>query len=152
MDKKVCTGTGYDIDYCREEKMGCDGCNHYECTQNSTSTRKKRIIKNANLEWNVLYKDFNSKKIKNYNILGGSFSEDLAKNIKKYKIENKEQLKEYLKRDFMYHYWSKYEYEIAVGGLNASFPDEFEKIDIWRQIEMNFDRIIDYIIDKMRLF
>lgn len=27
--EKVCTGTGYDIDYCREEKMGCVGCDHY---------------------------------------------------------------------------------------------------------------------------
>ena len=109
-------------------------------------------IKNVNLEWNVLYKDFNSKEIKTYNVLGGSFPEDLAKNIKKHKIENKEQLKEYLKRDFMYHYWCKSEFEIAVGGLHAKYPEEFEKIDIWRQIEMNFNHIIDYIIEEMKLF
>lgn len=29
MDKN-CTGTGYDIDYCREEKRGCVGCDHYK--------------------------------------------------------------------------------------------------------------------------
>lgn len=109
-------------------------------------------IKNVNLEWNVLYEDFNSKTVKPYNILGGSFVEELAKEIKKCKIENREQLKEYLKRDFMYHYWSKCEFEIAVGGLFAKYPDQFEKIDVWYQIEMNFDHIIDYIINKMRLF
>ena len=27
---KKCTGTGYDIDHCRVEKLGCVGCVHYE--------------------------------------------------------------------------------------------------------------------------
>lgn len=109
-------------------------------------------IKNVNLEWNVLYSDFNSSRIKTYNVLGGSFPEKLAKEIKKHKIENREQLKEHLKHDFMYHYWCKSEYEIAVGGLYADYPEKFEKIDIWTQIEMNFDHIIDYIIEEMKLF
>ena len=26
---RICTGTGYDIDHCRVEKMGCPGCDHY---------------------------------------------------------------------------------------------------------------------------
>ena len=30
MDKKTCTGTDYDRAYCREEKMGCEGCDHYK--------------------------------------------------------------------------------------------------------------------------
>lgn len=109
-------------------------------------------IKNVNLKWNVMRHDFNENKIKPYNILGYSFAEDLAKDIKKEKITNREQLKEYLKKDFMYHYWSKSECEIAVGGLFSKHPDEYEKIDIWYQIEMNFDNIIDYIILKMDLF
>lgn len=109
-------------------------------------------IKNVNLCWNVIYEDFNARKIKQTNILGYGFPEDLAKAVKKNKIENREQLKEYLKREFMYHYWGKSEYEIAVGGLHSKHPEEFEKIDVWYQIEMNFDHIIDYIIREMRLF
>ena len=27
---KKCTGTGYDWDHCRVEKMGCPGCYHYK--------------------------------------------------------------------------------------------------------------------------
>jgi hypothetical protein len=27
---RKCTGTGYDIDHCRVEKMGCPGCHHYK--------------------------------------------------------------------------------------------------------------------------
>jgi hypothetical protein len=38
---KICTGTGYDIDHCRVEKMGCSGCDHYreggECNEQKIS-------------------------------------------------------------------------------------------------------------------
>ena len=109
-------------------------------------------IKNVNLKWNVLRYDFNLKRIRPYNVLGYSFADELAKDIKKYKIINREQLKEHLKKEFMYHYWSKSECEVAIGGLHSDFPKDVEKVDIWSQIEMNFDNIIDYIILKMRLF
>ena len=109
-------------------------------------------IKNIKLEWNVLCRDFGSSQIKIYNILGGLFLEKLAKDIKKHKIKNRDQLKDFLKSEFMYHYWSRSEYEIVIGGLFSKYPDEFEKIDIWRQIEMNFDNLIDYIIREMQLF
>ena len=109
-------------------------------------------IKNANLEWYVMYDDFNSKKIKRVNILGYGFAEELAKDIKRKKIMNREQLKTHLRGEFMYHYWSKSEYEIVVGGLFAKSDDDFEKIDVWFQLEKNLDTITDYIILKMKLF
>lgn len=109
-------------------------------------------IKNIKLEWNVLCRDFGSSQIKTYNVLGGLFPEKLAKDIKKHKIENRDQLKDFLKTEFMHRYWSRSEYEIVIGGLFSKYPDEFEKIDIWRQIEMNFDNLIDYIIREMQLF
>ena len=47
--RRKCTGTGYDIDYCREEKMGCEGCDHYreggECDE-------QKVSKCANCEGN----------------------------------------------------------------------------------------------------
>ena len=108
-------------------------------------------IKNANLEWYVMYSDFGNKDIKRVNILGYDFAEIVAKEIKKKKITNRETLKEFLKREFMYHYWSKSEYEIAVGGLFAKYPDDFEKLDVWFQLEKNLDTITDYIIYKMNI-
>ena len=27
---RVCTGTGYDMDHCRVEKMGCLGCHYFK--------------------------------------------------------------------------------------------------------------------------
>lgn len=108
-------------------------------------------IKNANLEWYVMYLDFSNKQIIRVNILQGNFAENLAKEIKRKKIVNKELLKEFLKRDFMYHYWSRAEYEMAVGGLFSKYPDEFEKLDVWFQLEKNLDTITDYIIYKMKI-
>lgn len=109
-------------------------------------------MKKPDLKWNVLCADFNSDTIRTYNILAGSFYDNLRKAIKKNNITNQTQLKEYLKGEFMYHYWCKSEFEIAVGGLHSKFPDKFSKIDIWYQIEMNLDNITEYLIEKMKLF
>lgn len=108
-------------------------------------------IKNVKLEYYVIHEDFNSRKLKRYNILNDIFKENLAEQIKKKKITNLVELKEWLKRDFMYHYWSKSEWELAIGGLFAKHPEEFEKIDVWYQIENNLDMIVDYINNKMEL-
>ena len=51
----------------------------------------------------------------------------------------------------MYYYWCKSEFEIEVGGLFAKHQKEFEKIDIYRQIEMNLDRITEYVNKELRL-
>lgn len=108
-------------------------------------------IKNTNLKWNVLMEDSAKNEVRPYNILGDSFAEELARAIKREKIEKREQLQDYLRSEFMYHYWSKSECEIAVGGLFTKY-DDLQKIDAWHQIEMNFDNIVDYIILKMKLF
>jgi hypothetical protein len=41
-------------------------------------------IKNANLKWNVIIHDFSNNKIEYYDIMSGSFAEDLAKIINNY--------------------------------------------------------------------
>ena len=54
----------------------------------------------------------------------------------------------------MYHYWSKTECEMAIGPLwpkELKDLEKFEKIDMYRQIEMNLDRITEYIINKMEI-
>ena len=98
-------------------------------------------IKNSNLEWYVLRWDFNKKKIIDYNILHG-VAEDLHKYVKKKKVYNRRTLKEYLKSHFMYYYWSKAECEFYISDLHG---DDYEKIDMWRQIQPNLDKIVDYV-------
>jgi dihydroneopterin aldolase len=108
-------------------------------------------IKKAKLEWNVLMADSN-KKIVNYNVLSEELIQRLHKKIvKKKEITNCEQLKEDVKRWCMYHYWSKCEFEIIVGDMFAEYPEEYEKIDAWRQIEMNLDRMCEYIMRELKI-
>ena len=108
-------------------------------------------IKNKKLVWNVLLHDFNSDKIITYNVFGDEFKENLYKEYRKKKINNKLELKEYIKSKMMYHYWSRSEYEIAVGGLHSKHPENFEKIDAYYQLEMNLDHIVDYINDYLEM-
>lgn len=98
------------------------------------------------LHWYVLNEDFNTRKIKQYNALAG-WEDDIRKARKKCKT--KTELQEWLKCEFMYHYWSKCECEIYVSGLFTKDPNEFQKIDIWTQLEPNLDIITDYICKEL---
>lgn len=104
-------------------------------------------VKNVNLEWYVLKWDFNSKKVVNYNILQW-LKEDIANEVRLKHICNKNMLQEYLKRQFMYYYWSKTESEFFISDLHG---DDYEKVDIWRQIEPNLNHIVEYVDKSMDL-
>ena len=107
-------------------------------------------IKGINLEWYVIAHDFNSDKIVPYNIFYNSFVENVHKEIRKKKITNYNELKEYIYHWSKYHYWSKVEHEIVVSGL-CSKQDKEEKIDVDWQIQMNLDRITEYVINKCKI-
>lgn len=106
-------------------------------------------VRNVNLEWYAIR--FNNGKIERFNVLS-FMKENIANMVRLKKINNINELKEYLRHEFMYHYWSKTEAEIAIGGLFAKYPDEFEKKDIWYQLEMNLDRIAEYVNNAMEIF
>ena len=120
-------------------------------------------IKNVNLEYWVFYLDINTGKPNRVNILKG-LAEEIAKRIRSksdyYHIENRDDLKNFLKVKFMSHYWSKCEMEYAVIDIfdimsnNVTLDKVREraiKLDVWYQIEPNLDIITDYVIDKMKL-
>ncbi len=98
------------------------------------------------LKWYVLHQNFNKEEIEFYNVLQG-WEERIRKARKK--VKTKTEFKEWLKKEFMYYYWSRSEYEIVVGGLFSEYPKEFKKVDIWSQIEPNLDRITEYVIKEM---
>lgn len=104
-------------------------------------------VKNINLEWYVLRWDNSTKKVINYNVLKW-LKEDIANEVRRKNIYNKSILREYLKTTFMYDYWSKAEYEFFVSDLCGM---DYEKIDIWRQIEPNLNHIVEYVNQAMDL-
>lgn len=101
-------------------------------------------IKKSNLEWYVLKYDFNKKQVVNYNVMSG-IAELVGKKIRSGAIYDKKTLKDFLKREFMHDYWCRAEHEMLVGDLGSVLTTHAEKIDIWRQLEMNLDRIVEYV-------
>ena len=116
------------------------------------------INNKANLKWYCMDWDSNYNKPYAENVLAYIDKEDMIKKIKyngkkpdKYNsIKNWYELREYLKREFMYYLWSKAEHEILVNGLFDK-AEYTQKIDVWAQIAPNLDEITNYVIAKMKL-
>lgn len=105
-------------------------------------------IERLNLKWYVLDYDFNSDAIIKFNIFNSSkFNDCVNELIKKY--SNFTDFKEKLKKDLMYCFWSKSEYEIVVGGLFAKEDKDLFKIDVYEQVLPNLDILVDYIINEV---
>ena len=136
-------------------------------------------MKNKELVYNVYIEDFNSKKIKVFNIFNSyRFYEDLLKINKKYK-DNFEEFSQQVKSSIMYSFWSKCEYEIILTSwpayVNSEEIDRLvskreeklkkynhfyidyvnltvgEKIDVYDQIMLNWDIFIKYLWENKNL-
>ena len=97
------------------------------------------------LEWNVYISDFNGKKIETYNVFDNtSLLYDCKKNYAKNK-DDREAFLEQLRRDLMYYYWSKCEWEIILSHWPPRKDAREEKIDVYDQVRLNWDRFCDYV-------
>lgn len=93
------------------------------------------------IEWYVYYHDSNTQKIIKWNVFNhGNFKNEVNKILQE-KL-NKEDFSEKLKREVMYYFLSKCEYEIILSPWTGRADDI--KIDVQDQIMMNFDRFVDY--------
>ena len=96
------------------------------------------------LEWNVYYHDFNHNCIEWWNVFKHwSFYEDCQKNARK-NIHDYDAFCEQLRRDAMYWYWSKCEWEIILGPWVTRKDDCSVKIDIYDQLKLNWDQFCKY--------
>lgn len=97
------------------------------------------------LEWNVYISDFNARTIKAHNIFNHSrFLEDCAVNARD-NGDNRTAFEERLRRDLMYYYWSKCEWEIIVNHWPPRKESEGVKIDVFDQVQLNWPRFCDYV-------
>lgn len=93
------------------------------------------------MKWNVYYHDFNAQKIIKWNVFNhGTFKKEVDTLLKE-KID-KDGFSEKLKREVMYYFWSKCEYEIILSPWIGRA--DVTKIDIYDQIMMNFGSFVDY--------
>lgn len=93
------------------------------------------------IEWNVYYYNSNSRKIEIHNVFNHwRFIEYSAKHIKKYKDDLKA-LEEQIRRELMYYYWSKYEWEVLISPFSEHKDGEI-KVDVYEQVMMNWNRFL----------
>ena len=101
------------------------------------------------LKWYVYLENINSRSIETYNVFKHfNFYQDVKEAIKQ--IEDKQNFSEKIKRIAKYYFWSRCEYEILITSWIA--PDTFKdkKIDVYDQLELNWDRFIDYIWENKK--
>lgn len=102
------------------------------------------------LEWNVYTSDFNQRRIVVHNIFNHyRFWEDCIKNKKKNK-NNKEEFVKQLRTDLQYFYWSKSEWEIILQQWPPSDNFNDEKIDVFDQVYLNWDKFVDYVWNNLK--
>lgn len=121
------------------------------------------------LEWNVFLHDFNSNKIIIFNVFNHDrFLNDL------YKLKKETDFKKFseeVRKNVMYYYWSKCEYETII----TSFPSYISKeelnriknedvkyrtcvnleceikVDVYDQVMLNWDKFINYLWNNKNL-
>lgn len=97
------------------------------------------------LTWNVYVGNFNARKIERHNVFDHwKFREDCIENRKK-NGKDREAFAERLKRDLMYYYWSKCEWEVIVSHWPSGENFRDEKIDVYDQVRLNWDHFADYV-------
>lgn len=107
----------------------------------------------AKLEWNVIWYDFNGKKISTYNIFSHcKFLEDVKKDAKENygkQLPDYEKFKESVRRELQYYFWCKCEYEVIISAWppNEKIPEQ--KIDAYSQVMMNFDIFYNYLYNNL---
>ena len=96
------------------------------------------------LEWYAYYHSWNEDKIEPFNVFDhGSFLEDCKKNSKK-NIHDYDAFCEQLRRDAMYYYWSKCEWEIVLAPWVRKNEDAEIKIDVYDQLRLNWEAFCKY--------
>lgn len=97
------------------------------------------------LEWNVIVGNFNSRQIETDNIFNHyKFKEECDKAWKEYKTDFPK-FSEAVRRNLMYYFWSKCEWEVIISHWPPSDKRKDKKIDVYEQVMMNWDIFIIYL-------
>lgn len=106
------------------------------------------------MEWNVYIENFNRKCIEVINLLKpNGYLWNACKRARKKYPEDKEQFGTEIRKDLMYQYWSRCEYEIVLTSwppCRQGFSDY--KIDVYDQVMLNWPVFLDYIWENRKAF
>ena len=99
------------------------------------------------LQWFVFYRSMYKDEITTFNVFDHlSFTKDITYALVSSKT--KQDFAKERRRELMYYFWAKCEYEVIVSACppNNIIPEI--KIDVYQQIIINWDIFVDYIWNK----
>ena len=97
------------------------------------------------VEWYAYEHDYNADKIVPFNIFEhGRFYEDCKKNARK-NSKDFDSFCDQLRKDVMYYYWSKCEWELVLSPWTSQSEKAAIKIDVYDQIDLNWDIFCEYV-------
>lgn len=100
-------------------------------------------------EWYAIIENVNAKRIEKYNIFNhAGFLNDCDKawiNHHKDSENGFSKFEKEVRSSLLYYFWSKCEWEILVYGFPYYENFKPEKIDVFDQVMMNWDRFINYL-------
>lgn len=106
----------------------------------------------VNLVWNAFRYSMNSHSLEIFNVIRDDLIADIEKAYRKKELKNMHDLEKIVNRWAMYHYWSKAEHEVVIYDLFDTDDKRGEKHDVYWQLNMNMDRLCEYIAREMKLF
>ena len=93
-------------------------------------------------EWNVFVENINAGRIETYNIFDHSgFRRECSELLMA--VHDKEIFREKMKSSLQYFFWAKCEWEVVVTSLTGEKAKI--KIDVFKQVMMNYDSFVDYV-------
>lgn len=95
-------------------------------------------------KFNVLLWNFNTDSLQYYDVL--PYLRECYKKAKK-KPKTVEELKEFIKNESIYRYWSRCEYEMILTGWPPQKKDH--KLDVHEQIMMNIDIVTNLLYNEL---
>ena len=106
-----------------------------------------RNIKNdVDLEWHVFVHYINKRQMKIFNVFNhGRYRQEIIELLNRRDDYTLEEFKEKVKSSTMYYYWCKCEWEIIIAPWVGDFDKESVKIDVYKQLEMNWNHYIKYL-------
>ena len=106
----------------------------------------RNIKNNVDLEWNVFVHDINKRQMKIFNVFNhGRYRQEIIELLNFRYDYTLEEFKEKVKASTMYYYWCKCEWEILIAPWVGDFDKESVKIDVYKQLEMNWNHYIKYL-------
>lgn len=108
-------------------------------------------IKNVKLEWYAFRYDLSQHKIIWFNVLRDDLKEEIVIAMHQHQLNTLDELKQLINKHLMYYYWSKAEHEVAVGSIFEDDWKNAEKLDVYSQLKLNINRIVEYINKEMKL-